>query len=377
MNKLKIILSGIVKNNPTFVLVLGMCPTLGTTTSAENGMGMGLATMAVLIMSNLVISLVKNIIPDKVRIPAFIVIIASFVTIIEMLMKAFVPALYASLGVFIPLIVVNCIILGRAEAFASKNSPFDSILDGVGIGLGFTVSLTVIGSVREILGSGAIFGMSLGTADYMPLVFVLAPGGFLTLGYLMVLFTYFAIIIGAIFVNNVVLAQFLGICPFLGVSSKVETSMGMGVAVTFVMALTAVVAWPIQTYILVPLHIEYMQTIVFILVIAALVQMVEIMLKKLSPSLYQALGIFLPLITTNCAVLGVAILMIQKEYNLLQSVTYSVSTALGFALALILFAGIRERLDFEDVPKSFRGVPIALITAGILAMAFMGFSGLV
>ena len=192
MNKRNLILSGIVKNTPTFVLVLGMCPTLGTTTSAENGMGMGLATMAVLIMSNLGISLVKNIIPDKVRIPAFIVIIASFVTIIEMLMKAFVPALYAALGVFIPLIVVNCIILGRAEAFASKNSPFDSILDGIGIGLGFTASLTVIGAVREILGSGAIFGVSLGTADYMPLVFVLAPGGFLTLGYLMVLFNKLA-----------------------------------------------------------------------------------------------------------------------------------------------------------------------------------------
>ena len=183
--------------------------------------------------------------------------------------------------------------------------------------------------------------------------------------------SYFAIIIGAIFVNNVVLAQFLGICPFLGVSSKVETSLGMGAAVTFVMAIAAVVAW------LVPLDIVYMQTIVFILVIAALVQMVEIMLKKLSPSLYQALGIFLPLITTNCAVLGVAILMIQKEFNLLQSVTYSVATALGFALALVLFAGIRERLDFEDVPKAFKGIPIALITAGILAMAFMGFSGLV
>ena len=188
--------------------------------------------------------------------------------------------------------------------------------------------------------------------------------------------SYFAIIIGAIFVNNVVLAQFLGICPFLGVSSKVETSLGMG-AVTFVMAIAAVVAWLIQTYVLVPLDIVYMQTIVFILVIAALVQMVEIMLKKLSPSLYQALGIFLPLITTNCAVLGVAILMIQKEFNLLQSVTYSVATALGFALALVLFAGIRERLDFEDVPKAFKGIPIALITAGILAMAFMGFSGLV
>ncbi len=192
MNKLQIILNGIIKNNPTFVLVLGMCPTLGTTTSAVNGMGMGLATTAVLIMSNLVISLVKNIIPDKVRIPAFIVIIASFVTIIEMLMKAYVPALYASLGVFIPLIVVNCIILGRAEAFASKNTAFDSILDGVGIGLGFTLALTAIGAVREILGSGAIFGFSLGTADMMPLVFVLAPGGFLTLGYLMVLFNKLA-----------------------------------------------------------------------------------------------------------------------------------------------------------------------------------------
>ncbi len=189
--------------------------------------------------------------------------------------------------------------------------------------------------------------------------------------------TYFAIIIGAIFVNNVVLAQFLGICPFLGVSSKVETSMGMGAAVTFVMALSAVVTWLIQNYILVPLGIEYMQTIVFILVIAALVQMVEIVLKKVSPSLYQALGIFLPLITTNCAVLGVAILMIQKEFSLLQGVVYNVSIALGFALALVIFAGLRERIEFEEAPKSFQGVPIALITASILAMAFMGFSGLV
>ena len=189
--------------------------------------------------------------------------------------------------------------------------------------------------------------------------------------------SYFAIIIGAIFVNNVVLAQFLGICPFLGVSSKVETSLGMDAAVTFVMALSAVVTWLIQTYVLVPLGIEYMQTIVFILVIAALVQMVEIVLKKVSPSLYQALGIFLPLITTNCAVLGVAILMIQKEFSLLQGVVYNVATALGFALALVIFAGLRERIEFEEAPKAFQGVPIALITASILAMAFMGFSGLV
>lgn len=188
---------------------------------------------------------------------------------------------------------------------------------------------------------------------------------------------YFIIIIAAIFVNNVVLAQFLGICPFLGVSNKVSTSLGMGAAVTFVMAISSIAAYLIQYYVLVPLGIQYMQTIVFILVIAALVQMVEIMLKKLSPPLYQALGIFLPLITTNCAVLGIAILLVQKEYNLGESVVFATATAIGFSLALVLFAGLRERLEMEDVPPAMKGMPIALLTAGILAMAFMGFSGLV
>ena len=190
MSKLQLITRGIIKDNPTFVLILGMCPTLGVTSSAINGMGMGVATMAVLIMSNMVI-LIKNIVPDKVRIPVFIVVIASFVTIIEMLMKAYVPSLYASLGVFIPLIVVNCIILGRAEAFASKNGIVDSALDGIGIGLGFTLSLTAIGAVREILGAGSIFGYTF-AGDVMPLLFILAPGGFLVLGYLMVLFNKLA-----------------------------------------------------------------------------------------------------------------------------------------------------------------------------------------
>ena len=191
MSKLQLITKGILKENPTFVLILGMCPTLGVTSSAINGMGMGVATMAVLIMSNMVIAMIKNLIPDKVRIPAFIVVIASFVTIIEMLMKAYVPALYASLGVFIPLIVVNCIILGRAEAFASKNGVIDSALDGIGIGLGFTLSLTIIGMVREALGAGSIFGYNF-AGDVMPLLFILAPGGFLVLGYLMVLFNKIA-----------------------------------------------------------------------------------------------------------------------------------------------------------------------------------------
>ena len=187
----------------------------------------------------------------------------------------------------------------------------------------------------------------------------------------------FALIIGAIFVNNVVLAQFLGICPFLGVSKDVKSSLGMGGAVLFVMLLATLVTWLIMTYILRPLGLEFLQTIAYILVIAGLVQMVEIVLKKIAPSLYQALGVFLPLITTNCAVLGVAILVIQKNMNLLQSVIYSASIAVGFALALVIFAGLREQMELTGTPKGMKGVPIALVTAGILAMAFMGFGGLV
>ena len=188
MNNLKVLTSGIIKNNPTFVLVLGMCPTLGTTTSAENGFGMGVATMAVLILSNLVISLIKNLIPDKVRIPAFIVVIASFVTIISMLMQAYVPALYASLGVFIPLIVVNCIIFARAESFAFKNKPLPALMDGLGMGLGFTLAITLLSSIRELIGNGTLFGVQIMAESYQPMAIATqAPGGFIVLGFLLAL----------------------------------------------------------------------------------------------------------------------------------------------------------------------------------------------
>lgn len=187
---------------------------------------------------------------------------------------------------------------------------------------------------------------------------------------------YIGIIIVAIFVNNVVLSQFLGICPFLGVSKKVDTAIGMGVAVTFVLTIATIVTFLLQKGILEAFGLEYLQTITFILVIAALVQMVEIVLKKISPSLYQALGVFLPLITTNCVILGVAILVIQKEYNLLESVVYAVATAIGYAMALVIFSSIREQLALTKVPKAIQGIPVALITAGIMAMAFMGFSGI-
>ena len=186
---------------------------------------------------------------------------------------------------------------------------------------------------------------------------------------------YILIFIAAIFVNNIVLSQFLGICPFLGVSQKVSTSLGMSAAVAFVMVLATLVTWCIQMFVLEPFGLQFLQTLAFILVIASLVQMVEIILKKVSPPLYQALGVFLPLITTNCAVLGVAILVVQKDYNLLMSLDYALASALGFGLALILFAGLREQLEFANVPKGMKGVSITLITASLLSLAFMGFSG--
>jgi Na+-translocating ferredoxin:NAD+ oxidoreductase subunit E len=187
-SNIKTLMNGIIKENPVFVLLLGMCPTLGTTSSALNGLGMGLATAFVLISANIVIALLKNLIPDKVRIPAFIVVIATFVTLVEMVMQAYIPALYESLGLFIPLIVVNCIVLGRAEAFAAKNSVLKSLFDGLGMGLGFTMALTLLGAARELLGTGKIFSMTIFAENYGMLIFVLAPGAFIALAYLIAIF---------------------------------------------------------------------------------------------------------------------------------------------------------------------------------------------
>ena len=187
---------------------------------------------------------------------------------------------------------------------------------------------------------------------------------------------YLSIIITAIFINNIVLAQFLGICPFLGVSKRISSAVGMGMAVTFVITIATTVTWRLQYFVLTPLGLEFLQTIAFILVIAFLVQLLEIVMKKTVPAMYQALGVFLPLITTNCAVLGVAILVVQKGFNLMESITYGVATSIGFTLALWIFAGIREQLELSDSPRAMRGTPLALLCAGLLALAFMGFSGI-
>ncbi|MDO4689882.1 MAG: electron transport complex subunit RsxA [Fusobacterium sp.] len=186
----------------------------------------------------------------------------------------------------------------------------------------------------------------------------------------------FSIIISSIFINNIIFAKFLGCCPFMGVSKKIDSSLGMGMAVTFVITIASAVTWIVYTFILKPLGLEYLQTISFILIIASLVQFVEMAIQKTSPSLYKALGVFLPLITTNCAVLGVAIINIQSEYNFIETIVNGFGVAIGFSLALLLLAGIREKMEFGDIPKNFRGIPIAFVTAGLLAMAFMGFSGM-
>ena len=386
--------NGIIKENPTFVLMLGMCPTLAVTTSAMNGLGMGLTTTVILAMSNLMISALRKVIPNGVRMPAFIVVVASFVTIVQFLLQAYVPSLYQSLGIYIPLIVVNCIILGRAEAYASFNPVIPSFFDGVGMGLGFTIGLASIGIVRELIGAGTIFGVQVMPSFYQPItIFILAPGAFLVLSLLTaaqnrvkrkmqekgketkigsgctggecascassckgggdVMRELLMIAVGTAFINNVVLSQFLGLCAFLGVSKKMDTAAGMGGAVIFVITISSFVTALIYKFLLLPLNVTYLQTIVFILVIAALVQFVEMFLKKSSPSLYNALGVYLPLITTNCAVLGVALINVQKSYGIVESVVNGLATAVGFTIAIVLMAGIREKTEYNDVPESF------------------------
>ena len=319
-NPMERLINGIVKENPTFVLMLGMCPTLAVTTSAINGAGMGLSTTAVLMFSNMIISALRNVIPDRVRIPGYIVVIASLVTIVQFLLQGYVPAVNDALGLYIPLIVVNCIILGRAESFAAKNGPINSFFDGLGMGLGFTVALTILGAFRELLGAGQIFGMQVMPSAYEPItIFILAPGAF------------------------------------------------------FVLAVTNL----IYTFLLVPTDLTYLNTIVFILVIAALVQFVEMVLKKSMPALYESLGVFLPLITTNCAVLGTALTNVQNDYSFIASVVNGIGISLGFLIAIVILAGIREKMEYNNIPESFKGMPITLLTAGLMAIAFFGFSGLI
>ena len=381
MNIKKQFVEGLTTNNPVLVQQIGMCATMAITTTLFNGVGMGLSVLIILTCCNVVVSAIRKIIPDEIRLAIFVVVIAGFVTIVDLLLQAFIPALSEALGVFIPLIVVNCIIIGRAEAFCQKNTVGASFFDGIFQGLGYTCVLIIMCVFREFLGSGRFggglidvtngfrftldgtgAGIQIFPSDYGASILNLPFGGFITLG--------------AILTNNFIFSQFLGCCPFLGCSSKVETAAGMGLAVVFVMGLASAICWVIDNYILIPLNLAFLETLAFILVIAALVQFVEMFLKKSVPSLYSALGIYLPLITTNCAVLGVVLLNVQNNYNFIESVVYGITGGLGFMLAIVLFASVRERTQFSDYPECFEGFPICLVSAALVAMAFMGFSGM-
>ena len=392
---------GIIKENPTFVLMLGLCPTLAVTTSVQNAMAMGLAVIGVLTCSNLIISLVRKLIPKEVRIPCFIVIIASFVTMTELLMKAYMPDdINRALGIFIPLIVVNCIILGRAEAFASKNGVIASALDGLGAGVGFTLAVSVVAAIRELLGkrlavrpahcrerhvgedhdsgAGRVPGARVCCWAFRVAAHAQAGGGSITMAEIK---TLLAIAISISLVNNMVLSKFLGLCPFIGVTKKTSSAVGMGIAVTFVMTMTSVVTWLLYTYVLQRFGLtDVLRTTTYILVIATLVQLVEMAMKKATPALYKALGIYLPLITTNCAVMGVALLNTtdaRTPLTLLQATTQGFFAGVGFMIAMLLMSGIREQLEMADVPKPLQGVPIAFICTSFMSIAFMGFAGLV
>ena len=351
-------------------LVLGTCPTLAVTTSVESALGMGAAAMIVLVCSNIVISALRKVIPSKVRIPCYIVVIASFVTIVQMLVKAFLPQIDEQLGVYLPLIVVNCIILGRAEAFAGKSPVLASALDGLGMGIGFMAALLAMGAIRELFGAGTLLGYQIIPGSIAPMIiFILPPGGFFVFGMLIACANRLAERRGKpkatlncgscpmadacsrvncekaetkeLMQNEAIFShpahrnfngelrslKILGICPFLGVSKKLNTAVGMSAAVIFVMVLSTAVTYPINQFLLVKNGLEYLQTLVFILVIAALVQLVEIALKKFLPALYNSLGIYLPLITTNCAVLGVVLLNIDKSYSFWQSIVNSLARA--------------------------------------------------
>ncbi len=390
--------NGVWKRNPVFVQVLGMCPVLAVSNTAMNALAMGLATSFVLLMSNTVVSSLRRVVPQQVRIVTYILIIATFVTIVDYVIQAISLELHKALGAFISLIVVNCLILGRAEAFASQNGVRRSILDALGHGTRIYLGTALFGRRPRAVGRGqpvrcadfwrAVSGVDRDDAAARR---ILHAGGMVVAVQLawpaacsqrndlgvdsMNDESLWSIFINACLVNNFVLAYFLGICPFLGVSGKLDTAVRMGGAVTFVMVVSSMAAFGIQS-VLMMVDAPYLKLISFIAVIASTVQLVEMFIKKVSPTLFRALGIFLPLITTNCAILAVALFQTNKGYGFLQSIVYASGAGIGFTLALVLMAGLREKLQLARTPDVVKGTVITLLLAGLLSICFMGFAGL-
>ena len=374
MKEMKRVLVGpLIANNPITLQVLGVCSALAVTTKLETAFVMTIAVTLVTAFSSMFISMIRHHIPNSVRIIVQMAIIASLVIVVDQVLRAFAYEISKQLSVFVGLIITNCIVMGRAEAYAMKSPPLASFMDGIGNGLGYGAILIIVGFLRELIGSGKLFGITvLETVQnggwYQPNgLFLLAPSAFF--------------IIGAVFVENMALAFFLGMCTFLAVSKKVSTAFGLGVAVTVVLGLAVPINNLVYNLVLRDgalvegVDLSFLNFITFIGVIAALVQILEMILDKYFPTLYNALGIFLPLIAVNCAIFGGVSFMVQRDYNFTESIVYGFGSGIGWLLAIVAMAGIREKMKYANVPAGLRGLGITFITTGLMALGFMSFSG--
>ncbi len=405
----RVLMDPLIHNNPIALQVLGICSALAVTTNMQTSVVMSAAVVAVTALSNLSVSLLRNLIPTSIRIIVQLTIIASLVIVTDQILKAYVYEISKQLSVFVGLIITNCIIMGRAEAFAMQNPPLRSLIDGIGNGLGYAAILLVVGAAREVLGAGSFWGIPV-----LPLAseggwFVpnglmsLSPGAFFVIGFLIwglqdlparaerggvMLQDYLNIAVKAIFVENMALTFFLGMCSFLAVSKRVSTAIGLGAAVVFVLTVTVPLNHAINDYLLRPgalgwahaslsgQDLSFLRFLTFIGTIAATVQVVEMALDRFFPTLHAALGVFLPLIAVNCAILGASLLMVERGLTLPEAAVFGFGSGVGWALAIAALAGIRERLRYHHIPAGLRGLGITFLLTGLMAIGFMAFGGI-
>ena len=394
-------------NNPVTVQVLGICSALAVTAKLEPAIVMGLSVTIITAFSNVVISLLRKTIPNRIRIIVQLVVVAALVTIVSEILKAFAYDVSVQLSVYVGLIITNCILMGRLEAFAMMNGPWESFLDGLGNGLGYAKILVIVAFIRELLGSGTLLGFNI--LNYEPIkeagyvnngLMLMPPMALIIVACLIwyqrarhkELGEFFSLFVRSIFVDNMIFAFFLGMCSYLAVSKNVKTAVGLGIAVTFVLVVTLPVNYLLQTRVLGPdaiiegVDLSFLSFILFIAIIAGITQLVEMAVERFSPSLYASLGIFLPLIAVNCAIMGASLFM-QQRINLgisdpkyiggiSDAISYALGSGLGWMLAIVGLAAVREKMAYSNVPAPLRGLGITFITVGLMAMAFMCFSGL-
>ena len=397
-------------DHPILGQVLGICSALAVTSQLKPAIVMGLAVTVITAFANVIISIIRNTIPNRIRIVVQLVVVAALVTIVSQILKAFAYDVSVQLSVYVGLIITNCILMGRLEAFAMQNKPWPSFLDGVGNGLGYAMILVIVGAVRELLGRGSLLGFQIIPDACYDFGYV--NNGMMTMPAMALILVgcviwihraYFykeksdmehaiSLLFRSIFVDNMIFAFFLGMCSYLAVSKTVKTSLGLGLAVTFVLTVTVPVNYLLQTKVLGPdclvegVDLSYLSFILFIAVIAGMVQLVEMTVEKYSPSLYAALGIFLPLIAVNCAIMGASLFMQQRILmdstnsqaitSVWDAIVYGFGSGLGWTLAIVALGAIREKMQYSDVPKPLQGLGIVFITVGLMAMAMMCFSGL-